>query len=67
MILIISLIFATRRLMLYYDFFFLIEKALERDNFMSPTEAQNFGVVDHVLAQTPLILGDETNDKNEEK
>ena len=53
--------------MLYYDFFFLIEKALERDNFMSPTEAQNFGVVDHVLAQTPLILGDETNDKNEEK
>ena len=25
------------------------EKALERDNFMSPEEAKAFGVVDHVL------------------
>jgi len=45
----------------------IIEKALERDNFMSPIEAQKFGVVDHVLAQTPVTMGDQNNNENEEK
>jgi len=30
-------------------FVFVLEEALERDNFMSPDEAKEFGVVDHVL------------------
>jgi len=30
-----------------------LENALERDNFMSPVEAQNFGVIDHVLTSLP--------------
>ena len=44
--------------------FSFLEKALDRDNFMSPVEAQSFGVVDHVLAHTPVgFMGNE--DKNE--
>ena len=46
---------------------FYLEKALERDNFMSPIEAQQFGVVDHVLAQTPVTMVDQNNNENEEK
>ena len=30
---------------------------------MSPVEAQSFGVIDHVLAHTPVAMGNE--DKNE--
>lgn len=33
-----------------------VENALERDNFMSPAEAQEFGVIDHILTQTPSSL-----------
>jgi len=31
-----------------------VEGALERDNFMSPTEAKAFGVIDHVLPTVPI-------------
>lgn len=53
--------------MVNWCLYFFSEKALERDNFMSPIEAQNFGVIDHVLAQTPVAVGDESNKENNEK
>ena len=34
-----------------------VEDALERDNFMSPTEAKAFGVIDHILTQPISIPG----------
>ena len=37
---------------------FLAEEALERDNFLSPEEAKEFGLIDRVLAQPP------SNDSN---
>lgn len=30
-----------------------IEQSMERDNFMSPTEAQDFGIIDKVLTSPP--------------
>ena len=30
---------------------YILEEALERDNYMSSEEAKNFGVIDHVIAQ----------------
>ena len=35
-----------------------IEKALERDNFMTPEEAKEFGLLDHVVA-TRAETGDD--------
>ena len=32
---------------------FLAEEALERDNFLSPEEAKEFGLIDRVLSQPP--------------
>ncbi|KAL1513321.1 hypothetical protein ABEB36_002743 [Hypothenemus hampei] len=31
----------------------VVEMSLERDNFMTPNEAKNVGLIDHVLQQTP--------------
>jgi len=31
-----------------YNIFNIIEKALERDNFMSPEEALEFGIIDSI-------------------
>lgn len=39
-----------------------IEKALERDNFMSPEKAKDFGVIDDVVAKRQLP-GDEETEK----
>lgn len=33
--------------------FFLVEEALERDNFLSPEEAKEFGLIDRVLSHPP--------------
>jgi ATP-dependent Clp protease protease subunit len=33
--------------------FFLAEEALERDNFLSPEEAKEFGLIDRVLSHPP--------------
>lgn len=30
-----------------------IESSIERDNFMNPTEAQSFGIIDQVLTSPP--------------
>ena len=38
-----------------------IEKALERDNFMTPEEAKEFGLLDHVVA-TRAETGDDNNE-----
>lgn len=34
----------------------VIEKSMDRDNFMSPEEAKNFGVVDHIMQSRDLML-----------
>lgn len=31
------------------------ESAMERDNFMSPEEAKDFGLIDHVLEKPPVV------------
>ena len=31
----------------------LVEQITERDKFMSPTEAHDFGIIDHVLTHSP--------------
>lgn len=38
-----------------------IERAVERDNFMSPEEAKKFGLIDHVVIQRPETLALETD------
>jgi ATP-dependent Clp protease protease subunit len=35
-----------------------IEDAMERDRFMTPTEAKNFGLIDEVVSQRPATLGE---------
>ena len=37
----------------------VIERAVERDNFMSPVEAKEFGIVDQVVESRPKPDGDE--------
>lgn len=34
----------------------VIEASVERDRFMSPTEAQEFGLIDHVIIERPKTL-----------
>jgi ATP-dependent Clp protease protease subunit len=36
-----------------------VERAMERDNFMSPEEAKKFGLIDHVVEKHPLIAEDD--------
>jgi ATP-dependent Clp protease, proteolytic subunit ClpP len=38
----------------------VIERAMERDNFMSAAEAKEFGLIDEVVNSRPLKGGDET-------
>ena len=40
-----------------------IEKALDRDNFLSPEEAKDFGIIDEVVAARPEIGSEETTEK----
>ena len=35
-----------------------IEDAMDRDKFMSPEEAQDFGLIDHVVVSRPPALKD---------
>ena len=41
----------------------VIERAMERDNFMSAEEAKTFGLIDHVVDKRPEAEGDETAGK----
>ena len=34
----------------------VIEKAMERDNFMTPEEAKKFGLIDHIVTSREEIL-----------
>ncbi len=40
----------------------VIEKAVERDHFMSPAEALDFGLVDEVVTSRPPINGEDNDD-----
>lgn len=42
------------------DVVFFSEEALERDNFLSPEEAKEFGLIDRVLSRPP----DNTNNRD---
>jgi len=37
----------------------VIEEAVERDRFMSPAEAKEFGIIDEVVTSRPTVEGDE--------
>ena len=39
-----------------------IEKALDRDRFMAPEEAKEFGLIDEVVTERPMLEGAETGD-----
>lgn len=41
-----------------------IESSMERDKFMSPLEAKEFGLIDNVLAQPPTLLKKEDSVKS---
>lgn len=41
-----------------------IEASMERDKFMSPVEAKEFGLIDNVLAQPPTLIRKEESAKN---
>ena len=38
-----------------------IEQITERDKFMSPKEAQDFGIIDHVLTHSPKQIDSEAS------
>ena len=40
----------------------VIEEALERDRFMSPSEAQDFGLIDEVVTERPPVDEQSDND-----
>lgn len=40
-----------------------VEKALERDNFMSPEDAKKFGLIDHIVEKRPDVLAAGDDDK----
>lgn len=42
----------------------VIEKAVERDRFMTPAEAKEFGIVDEVVENRPKTEEDEENDRS---
>jgi len=37
----------------------VVEKALDRDNFLTPEDAKTFGILDHVVEKRPRAGGDE--------
>lgn len=46
--------------------FTTIEAAVERDTFMSPEEAKEFGLIDEVVASRPIGPDEETDESNSE-
>jgi len=47
----------------------LIERSMERDKFMSPSEAKDFGLIDKILEHPPKhqpAVGKDENNKKEE-
>ena len=44
----------------------VIEEAVERDNFLSPNEAKEFGLIDEVVTSRPITDDDETESKKED-
>lgn len=47
-----------------YEIFSFTERSMERDNFMSPMEAKEFGIIDKVLANP---MQEETTESEIEK
>jgi ATP-dependent Clp protease protease subunit len=45
----------------------VIEEAMERDKFMSPDEAKDFGLIDHVVTNRTPMAKDEDEDEDEGK
>lgn len=45
----------------------VIEKAMERDNFMSAEEAKKFGLIDHVVESRAEIPSENDDDKDKKK
>jgi len=43
-----------------------IEEAMERDKFMLPEEAKEFGLIDHVVAKRPASLGDQDKEESDD-
>jgi ATP-dependent Clp protease protease subunit len=43
----------------------VIEEAVERDNFLSPVEAKEFGLIDEVVTSRPVLEDDEAETKKE--
>ncbi len=43
----------------------VIEEALERDRFLSPEDAMNFGLIDEVVASRPVSEDEEGDDKKD--
>lgn len=41
-----------------------IEASMERDKFMGPLEAKEFGLIDNVLSQPPTLIKKEESVKN---
>lgn len=41
-----------------------IEANMERDKFMGPLEAKDFGLIDNVLSQPPTLIKKEESVKN---
>ena len=44
----------------------VIEEAVERDNFLSPNEAKEFGLIDEVVTRRPMTDDDEEESKKED-
>ena len=40
-----------------------IEEAMERDRFLSPDEAKEFGIIDEVVSDRPRVDDDDNSDK----
>ncbi len=45
----------------------VIEEAMERDKFMSPDEAKDFGLIDHVVTNRTPMAKDEDEDEDEDE
>ncbi len=43
-----------------------IEKAVERDHFMTPEEARDFGIIDEVVSSRPATDDDENGEKSDD-
>ncbi len=45
----------------------VIEEAMERDRFLSPDEAKDFGIIDEVVSKRPSLDDDDNGDSDDKK